>query len=69
MSWPLTVYVITNAAAGSADSATPSGPPTASASEGGAAPVIAAAAESRVSATLWRLVGAARHANVRELGL
>jgi hypothetical protein len=43
VSWPVAVYVPTNAAAGSADSQMPSGPPTASLSDGGAAEVIAAA--------------------------
>src|SRR5687767_8445310 len=57
VSWPLTVYVTTNAAAGSADSAMPSGPPTASTSDGGAADVIAAVG-LRVSATAGRLAPA-----------
>ena len=68
VSCPLTVYVTTNAAAGSADSATPSRPPTASRSEGGASEVIAAAAESRVSLTRWRLWAPREAANVHASG-
>ena len=50
VSCPEIVYVVTNATVGSTDSAIPSGPPTASASDGGAAEVIADMG-SRVSVT------------------